>query len=247
MTIILLAGLPAAAAQGGGLHSPLLLASYLVFGGIYQYYQVYERWPVHWLEVAQSGLVQAPLQSDAGEPINPDDGRLDFFGDITYEYVPGVSGPQVSIMLDRSLATPHVTALSPPLSYRELFAAVPPALQPSLPSADDKARLLQLGLTALCHEGISRYASAHANIFPGSWEQFLDSGFAPLTDTSINWLTGEVFYGDGRANDLLYQLVGLGFEILACDDAGNPIRLPITLPVCPWQCPRPAAGYEQLR
>jgi hypothetical protein len=177
------------------------------------YLSVYGRWPSSWGEIQDSGLIQVPLCALKGVPINPDDMHYDGSWDKVY-YAPVDGSPRIGLGIT-TLGIEQVMWLSKPQGLVTYDQRLRHALDPqsgydlSLYEGFEKyvgnepfQRLL--GLCAMCEEGLMLYKQAYGHN-PASWQQFVESGLAPIDSNSVNPLTGGRIFGDGRANDIHFE------------------------------------------
>jgi hypothetical protein len=175
--------------------------------GMQYYYMVYGYWPASWQDVVRAKLIQVPLVGFQGQIIDPDDQSLDFEGDCYYD-VSTATSQQVQLLqlLDISgmyidhIVIPHFT------TYEELFMdlenyKLPPAEIAVMRQLNFKQYFAIIGIS---RSGLDLYYRVYGH-YPSTWMDFLNSGLAPINRESINPMTGNPFYGDGRAGDLYYE------------------------------------------
>jgi len=168
--------------------------------------------------VVAEGLVQVPLTTTAGLAINPDDGRLDYLGDAMYMPPAGSSPPSIEIMVEIGDGMIHEKEISLPRSYSERFSTWMPQFN-SL--AGDFNRLKQFAIVHQLSNAVLYHSGKYGEP-PQSWDELLASEYSPIDHSSINPLTGDVFHGDGRANDILYEYLGDGFvTLLPVNESGE--------------------------
>jgi hypothetical protein len=181
------------------------LAFAQVMSGVQSYSRVYGHLPTSWAEVVNAQIWQTPLIGLNFEQIDPDDGRLDFFGDVLYS---PLSNPPSLMTLsyfgERKLSTQgqQVTVLP---SYASEFGKVGEAYVPEVAAMLGNDKLLrQFAILRGIQHSLNLYTVIHGHQ-PVTLAEFLASGLGPINEHSINPVTGLPFKGDGSANDILYK------------------------------------------
>jgi hypothetical protein len=174
------------------------------------YYSTYETWPVSWQAIVDSGIFTAPLLSTRGRNINPDDGKLDFAGDIQYMF----KGAQEPPMLAQLLKNGRVKYLrfsdrTKPLTYSERWKKGPAGYPEAMWKATgltelgaNRARYQQMAVQSAFHSAASLHLLIHGGYC--DWNALQASGLSPHAPGTINPLTRKPWKGDGSPNDLLY-------------------------------------------
>jgi hypothetical protein len=187
-----------------GSHAFVNVASHNVQVGLLMFYRLKERWPTSWQEVAVSGIWQTPLLGYKNESIDPDDRRLDFWGDVQYD--PSSDPPRVISLsfINGAVKNEHVV-MRPIRTYRELFKKIDDSEGGNRYSAllADKQRMLQFSIIGGIRRNLSFYKDIHRD-YPRTFREFLESGLGPIDTGSRNPVTGLPFGGLGKPNDILY-------------------------------------------
>ena len=169
------------------------------------YYKIYEHWPTSWQDIVDVGIFQVPLRGFHNEVIDPDDSKLDFEGDLFYDALSSTGDKakiRELILIDgmsiNYIDVPHyatyneqLTALADYVSYAPWFLERP-------------ERLRYLAILGMCNAQLLQYYHVHEH-YPYTWADFINSGLAPVSWSSVNPLTGNPFYGDGRSSDVYYE------------------------------------------
>lgn len=174
--------------------------------GIQMYSRVYGRLPTSWAEVTGAGLWQVPLVGFNLELINPDDGRLDFAGDVAYQ--PFTNPPTIAcLVLDGyNKPVPQSIEVGPTQSFKDYFDWVK-TVYPDAPTdkiLSDPKKLQQFAIIRGLKLTISTYRDIHGD-YPKSYSELVSSGLGPISWTTINPVTDSHFKGDGSPGDLLYR------------------------------------------
>ena len=213
----------------GGMHVDLAYTK-VQLGAIY-YYRIYGVWPAKWSEVVSAGLVQVPLLGWKMEVIDPDDGEPAFNSDISY--IPSADQakpPQIAELLTRDEPQVRYTTLGVPHTYSQSLGAVSKHFDVSEYEdclSNDKC-LRMFAILGIVKSTLETYRELHGS-YPSNWSEFLASGIGPIDEGSINPMTGERFYGDGRANDILYErLAPDSFRLIHVKANGEKPKLEIT-------------------
>lgn len=195
--------------------------------GIYTFYKLHGYWPASWQSVVDDGLFDNEIRSSEGHIVNPDDSKLDFFGDVVYM---GPSESRDSVALSYARDVGGLVAkqyiLEAPATYEEQFAWILQnrALQSSTPEVEDYVSKLiddeqaqkQVAIAAMFDRGILLFNVLNGRP-PYTWDEYIQSGLAPFRSDSVNALTGTSFAGDGRAGDFLYR-----YYAPETTESGNP-------------------------
>jgi hypothetical protein len=202
------------------------VADSLIQQGAQAYYQVYGAWPGTWREVVEAGLVQVPLVSLSGAPVDPDDGAFDGDGDLQYLTAQDGNPPDIARMVDDENETRVVmTKIGAVKSFRERYASSADAdVQSAL---KDEARLKQWAIAGMLFEELN-YCSWVYDKQPVTFEEFISAGVTCIDASSINPLTKTAFKGDGSPDDFLFHAKlekgtgeAVAFSLLATDAAGG--------------------------
>lgn len=189
--------------------------------GLHAFQQVFGRWPQTWSEVVEAGLWQARLYGPQFETIDPDDREIDFGGDVVYEHL--ATGPKLHTMRRTLQTIPLYKVRSFKESYQRIVDAGLGGSPADAALLEDESRLKLLAIVGACKSTLDNYTRLH-RYPPATFDAFLRSGFGPISADSINPVTGQRFYGDGRANDVSYRVNGEAFEILPIGQDESPIR-----------------------
>ncbi len=178
--------------------------------GTMQYRAVHGRFPEHWSEVIKEGLVQAPLLTLDGKPIDPDDGRIDYPGDMIY--LLGNDGEAVlrhSVLLGGQGKITDFKIFAKPSYLKILGSPVAPEHAGDLASNQQAQRLRMMGFAGVYRLAAEDYRSIYDR-YPKSFEELADSGVCPLPTGSINPISGRPFKGQGADWDVLFDLSTTG-------------------------------------
>ncbi len=201
----------------------------LINTAIREYYRLRGEWPRSWEEVRASELVQADLFGPQGELLSPDDGRLDFPGDVIY-IAPSEADPAAlmsALPLEAGLPAYNNT-LQPPQTFAELLQQLPADQRSALPDLQIEAQWKLFSLAALLRIGMEDFFSSHGRL-PDSLAELLASGQTTIDTSSINPVTGRPFAGDAQAGDFVFELVeskrpkSVSYRLLPVAPDGKPI------------------------
>jgi hypothetical protein len=166
------------------------------------YWKAHGEFPAKWSDVVLAGLVQVELSVPGKGVVNPDDGELNFEGDVAYfgplpdgtcsfGYMPsaGTNVPVLPVVREARVKPQSTTTL------QDLERDPNPDLA-ALASDLGARRLIGLAfVTRMCYD-LYYMTGGHG------FENFLNSGFAPVDGTDINPWTGEKLNYDGAARNL---------------------------------------------
>jgi hypothetical protein len=174
--------------------------------GITAFHKVYERWPISWAEVVESGIWQTPLRSYDGAIVNPDDLRNDFAGDVYYD----VSGDHPKLVFAET-HTPDgpesmVHEFSVGGTYSGQFAKMGGEFSTVANYLQDEKRMVQFGILSAARSMLIYHKSVFGD-YPKSMEEFRTSGLSPVDSRSVNPVTGRTFKFDGSANDVYFKYI----------------------------------------
>ena len=207
------------------------------------YYRVHGEWPKSWAAIVEAGLFMAPLRLFEGNIIDPDDGTDDFVGDMAYVYQGEQTKP---LIVDASTMTPQQPNLSevrdPGRTYAEYYEQQAcgewPEPYPGILDDPDVLKLIAIR-EMLIRESVWMFVRAHGRL-PRTWREFISSDLTPITERSVNPVTGDLFAGDGRPGDFLFEMGGpnvapiTGFFCGRHQDRSHTAGLPTPHPVDNW-------------
>ncbi|MEZ5337040.1 MAG: hypothetical protein R3F46_02145 [bacterium] len=211
--------------------------TFWVKSGIYAYYKVHGDWPASWGAVKADGLIQINLISPEGFVIDPDDQSLDFYGDVYFFRETDYYGDfaRLAEMKDIEGTVINYMDLQQPGTYANIFQWVidnselgkRPEVDSYLTELQtDPVRMKQIGIAKMLYDGIFLYKTINGHL-PSDWDEYVNSGFAPITADSINPITSRVFEGNGSAGDFFYKYYPAdgdqpeSFEFMHIDLDGN--------------------------
>lgn len=178
--------------------------------GLQQYYAVYGEWPTAWQDVIDVGIFQVQLRGYQMQVIDPDDGELDFNGDLAYDPAVRADGSVVvQQILDVNGVVTKQTEVQPPATYAEVY----PALQQLATWEDlsvqfeDEKWLRQFAILGMINQGIFIYRKLYGE-YPAELADLLRSGLSPIDFDSINPLTGVPYNFDASELDIYYERCG---------------------------------------
>ena len=186
------------------------------------YYKVYGEWPEAWSAIVNAGLFQVPLKGAMGETIDPDDESFDFNGDMAYHY----RGPQTKPLIQnagtRGGLTVHAEEVTDaPYSYADYLTDFGYDEDVYGPLIEQPDRLKMCALQRMLLGAVGWFSRTHGRV-PLTWNELITSGLTPIDEHSVNPITGGPFYGDGRANNFLYESDGEHwYNIQVTDENGD--------------------------
>jgi hypothetical protein len=187
------------------------------------YYKVFGQWPQTFAEIEEAGLIRSNLTIEGSYVITPDDGKFDDPADILYIFRGPQTPPQIATLGQVALsgtaqANPEAastvsslpngaTATSlPALKNLHVYAEQsrrklesdnkPEANQGALRYGGNLAAHKLLAIAYMCMLGAADYRSVYGT-FPDKWDNFVDTGFCPVTSDMVNPATGQPFSTDG--------------------------------------------------
>jgi len=180
---------------------------------LHSYYRVYERWPATWSELVDKGLFQVDLIALSGDVIDADDGTFDCFGDVYYfppnRYTDDAFIAKINYLNGMTVSYLKIKAPKPyDQHFRELWeqygakGRYENSKFAYWVKTEDHKKFI--GLLSVCMWALRTYYSVHGD-YPHTWQEFLDSGLAPIDADSVNPLTGGPIYADSRPLDLSYE------------------------------------------
>lgn len=193
---------------------------YWVKAGLCTYYQLKGRWPDKWEDVVKEGIFLSDLVTVEGHIIDPDDSKMDYFGDVYYTPLgDGEVDARFTYVYDMDGMQIKQFVLEPPTTFADQYTWM--AENGQLTRNNEKAkkyisalvqdpqRMKQIALATMLYKGIRLYNVIHGQP-PATWNEYINSGLAPIKGDSINPVTGELFRGDGSAGDFLYKCYSPG-------------------------------------
>lgn len=169
------------------------------------YYKVKGRYPSRWGDVVAAGIYQAPLMGYNGEEINPDDGGLDFYGDVHYQLVGDGSSALVAELGYRSGMTTVYHRLKAADTYVNLFRrAADQGVDFWQGYLDDEPRMRQFAILGFIYRAAFVYKDLHGD-FPLNLGELSAAGLAPVDANSINPVTGQQFQFTEAPGDIVYR------------------------------------------
>jgi hypothetical protein len=163
--------------------------------------------------VVDSKIWQVPLRGFHNEVINPDDGRIDFWGDVSLDAAS--NPPRVVIQgVPGSSPAHRIISLEPSQTYREFFALVDQTPKKNslaenvklTPLLADSNLMTQFAILHAMSFTMLQYEDIHG-MFPMNLGDLLRSGLGPIDSRSINPVTGKPFLVDGSAGDIRFAYV----------------------------------------
>jgi hypothetical protein len=175
------------------------------------YYKTHGEWPGSWAEVVASGIVTVQLRSVHGKLINPDDGSLDFVGDLQYVFQGSQTPPMIaSLKQGGGVRQTRLGEAGTPKHLSQRWETVPAGVSDTrwaasgLPALGrDQRRYQQISVLGAYHAAIKLYLGIHGTYC--DWQTLQSSGLGPHAPGTINPLTGVPWKGDGSPNDLLLR------------------------------------------
>jgi hypothetical protein len=192
------------------------------------FYMLHGRWPVSFAEIRKEGLIQTDLLGFRLDVINPDDGTLDYAGDVVFLY--NKQDDSVSVRFLDMRGRPRMFTLTERPRTIDALLSLPDPVD--LPVEQQGALARQKGnlplhkaycLISMIKGGFATFISVHGRQ-PYSWDELSSSKLAGLDKNSINPLTGKKIDGLGGPNGILIQRKGNAFYIEVRGPDGN--RLP---------------------
>ncbi|MCB1218107.1 hypothetical protein KDL44_11985 [bacterium] len=235
-TLLLLCNAPSSARDisaadypGNGNGVIVNVAQAMVSKASSRYYRVYGRFPSSWSELLDSGILDVELRGYQLQPMDPDDGSLDYPSDVYFE---NNKGQAFCHWLNPLTEQPHRIRLQFPSTYGKDLAEMSEVLQ--LPAevdvllrnyASDEQQLLQFAQLGLIRDFLGIYRDLHGN-WPASMEQFMDSGLSPVGPGTLNPLTGQPYRYDCSAGDIRF-IVSNGYATVEHVDGSGPLPVGI--------------------
>src|SRR5690606_2646904 len=192
---------------GSGKEITVRLADALVSNGARCYYRANGRFPDNWDEVVASGIGSKYLVGYQLEKINPDDPTLNFPGDVYYENNRGTAFVHC-MSLDGSQER---IRLQIPSTYEATLLLMQDNLELTVDQKSrvseiisDEYQLQQFAILGSFSRSVELFRTIHDR-YPADLQEFLNCGFSPVTDTTINPVTGVPFKFDGSAGDVFLE------------------------------------------
>jgi hypothetical protein len=189
------------------------------------YWMMYGRFPDHWSDVVSAGLVQRPLSIPGSGAVDPDDGSLDFAGDVAYFGAQPDGSCRFDALISIGDGMPpgvHSLKINPlEKTYAQLYSTSDNQSLQQMLQQDDWLRLM--GIASVLGQQLMTYAWAR----PGekfTLDEFLHSGYAPVDENSINPVTQQPLKFDGSAMNL--RLITPNGAATVMDAEGNPACMP---------------------
>ena len=211
----------------------LIVANSQVRDAIAAYQLVKGELPHTWQDVLNSGLFDSSLRGFNMEIIDPDDSSIDFKGDI---YLDSITLKEASgdllLFTFWSPTSNNITRskIERVESYREVLQRVADTLELEPEQSqiidswlEDEAQLIQFGHLHQLFLALDDFRKIHGNL-PDDLKELVKSGVGPLTETSVNPVTGEIYRFDGSSGDLFFHVRenGRGFVLRHVDAKFEP-------------------------
>jgi hypothetical protein len=193
------------------------------------YQQVFGMLPGSWSDVVDSGLFVKPLLAYDMQTINPDDGRIDFNGDLYLDSTTmrDADGSLLLFHVDRLNGNKAVSRIRIPRegSLEDMFSSMQRNSQLDQAERDmladwagDAPLKLQFGHLHILTAALFDYRSVKG-VFPASLNELVQAGFGPLAAGSLNPVTGLAYRFDGSPGDIAYSVEdnGNGFSLQHVD------------------------------
>ena len=194
--------------------------------GLIAYYRVYAEWPKSWQQVVEAGLFQVPLVGYFCEPINPDDPSLDFVGDLYYDStLREDNSVRVMCLAYREGSIVDQIVVEPPVIFTDMFTAMDAIADYGLSCYLEYPNWLKFfAIRTSIINNLDNYRMLNDE-FPEDIIDFLDSELGPIDANSINPLTGDYFYFDGRPLNFFYERVDeKNYRLWYADECGELIK-----------------------
>jgi len=180
--------------------------------GLIYYYKLHGDWPQSWQQVRDEQLFQVDLVAYGGDLIDPDDSSVGFFGQVYYDSYSSHNSSNGKAHLREQLIHNgpiiKLVHVEPPVTYADLFAKMDQAFgeEQFTPLLNEPGQMRFFALLGMIQGGIGLYDRIYGHP-PYTWQDYLDSGLAPIDENSVNPLTGGHIYADGRANNFIYKYI----------------------------------------
>jgi hypothetical protein len=196
------------------------VAGGLISSGVTWYHNIHGYWPQSWADVEELGLVQVELFDFFMNPIDPDDGSADSWGDIIYLHNNGspvyrswkTNSSGSDELVESKFVEPNET-----LSQSLANPRMPEAVRNI---AGDQARQKQLAL-ALIISTEMHWFEIYKGRYPASWDEFVTSGFSPVGPGAFNPFNGQPLRMDGGPDDFKFVVGQNRTYVLATDANGD--------------------------
>jgi hypothetical protein len=195
-----------------GMDLPVDVAENMIRVAADVYFAAEGRWPESWAEIKEYGIVQTELFAPGAQVINPDDGKLDFFWDCTYEYSPTRNAASIKKLIDPVQGTVSQSELkAPTLSLDSFVAEYESVINERFgENADDYSvgwvlehpGARQLAVMMLAANSMLSLYELHTNERLSSPVEFISSGWNNFDAQSVNPLAGGPLLLDDTASQL---------------------------------------------
>ena len=173
------------------------------------YYSVHGKWPLNWQHACSDLGVAISLESPEGFSIDPDDGKLNHYGDVVLDSVSGQLHLKCLTGLDRpceelrSIKQPGTFANEIEWKVQTRHVSGDPQVARNLLKLQqDTDAIRHLALAELLNDGLLLFDVVHGRM-PADWNEYLASGLAPLDSRSNN-----AYQFDGSAGDFRWSSSG---------------------------------------
>jgi len=188
------------------------------------YYKVRGEWPETWSAIVVDELFQVELRSVDGQVIDPDDESFDFNGDAAYLYRGSQNKPLIQTAGSREgMSVRGEEVLDAPYSYAEYLNDFGYEDNQDIygPLIEQPEYLKLFAIRSMLIYCVGWYSRIHGHV-PETWDEFISSGLTPIDENSVNPVTGGPFFGDGRANDFMFESDGEHwYNIEVTDENGD--------------------------
>ncbi|MEZ5337365.1 MAG: hypothetical protein R3F46_03795 [bacterium] len=190
--------------------------------------EVFGRMPDSWLEVRQSGVFDRPVIGFQMQEIDPDDGRIDFPGDV-YLDTNTLSESGGVLLFYHNSPKEGTDIVRMKLDFVDSFAEQFDQIKDSVELSDadlqlleswygNEPQLIQFGQLHVLFNDLMMYKNIHGR-YPMAITDLIEAGLGPCTVNTINPVTGSRYLFDGSEGDVSYTTFdnGQGFQLVHVD------------------------------
>jgi hypothetical protein len=200
------------------------------------YFKVFGVWPEKFSQIQDAGLIRRNLTISGEYIITPDNGQFDHNDDVNYYPADNGKAPRIAERGKIPVAfSDEKVGSTPAIGYGIELPRLQPddtwdaesnrsirALQANRMNGNNVGSISRmqnrlnnegvqklLGIAHMCMYGLTGYEK-HYGKLPRGWNEFVDTGFCPVTSDMLNPVTGQPFSTDGSPFSFKFNTTSSG-------------------------------------
>jgi len=224
---------------------PELMTWLYVEEAVKAYYMVFSKWPEKFSVIHEAGLIRRELSFDGETVATPDDAPPEHSGDFQYVYRGKDEAPLIvryakkiwlsdAARKDNNLQG-YYTGVGTPVggvseydtyAYRGLHRQYEDPDEEWMAWCRDHYSNIEvyklLAIAGMCYRGALEFQKATGRI-PRSWQEFMDSGYSPLSDDMLNPVTGLPIVSDGSPFSIEFHPISMDSPVFRMHDSNGTV------------------------